>query len=114
MEEINRETTSDDRLYAMLIYVLSLPFTVLGPLIIWLLKREESQFVDYHGKQYFNFIISYFIYTVAASILIVVLIGIILLPVVGVMFLVFTIIAAVKSYNGEWYKFPLVIQFIKE
>lgn len=105
--------TNDERLFSMLIYVLSLPFPVLGPLVIWLLKREESEFVDYHGKEYFNFIVSYAIYTFVSSILIIVLIGVVLLFVLGIMVFVFTIIAAVKSYQGERYQFPLVIRFIK-
>ncbi|SHG57204.1 DUF4870 domain-containing protein [Ornithinibacillus halophilus] len=106
-------TTSDDRLYAMLLYVLSFPFTVLGPLLIWLLKREQSPFVDHHGKQYFNFIVSYFIYGIIGAILMFVLIGFVIVFALSIMAIVFTIIAAVKAYQGEWYKFPLVIEFLK-
>lgn len=105
--------TEDERLFSMLIYILSLPFPVLGPLVIWLLKREESEFVDYHGKEYFNFIVSYFIYGIISSILVIVLIGILMLIVLGIMTIVFTIIAAVKAYQGERYRFPLIIHFIK-
>src|SRR5690625_3410771 len=103
--------TNDERLFSMLIYVLSFPFPVLGPLVIWLLKREESEFVDYHGKEYFNFIVSYAIYSIVSCILMIVLIGFLLIFVVGILLTVFTIIAAVKSYQGERYKFPLVIRF---
>ncbi|MBM7599680.1 putative Tic20 family protein [Virgibacillus halotolerans] len=105
--------TNDERLFSMLIYVLSFPFPVLGPLVIWLLKREESEFIDYHGKEYFNFIVSYAIYSIVSTILMIVLIGFVLIFVVGIMLTVFTIIAAVKSYQGERYQFPLVIRFIK-
>ena len=106
-------TTEDDRLFAMLLYVLSLPFAVLGPLLIWLFKRESSEFVDFHGKEYFNFIISFTIYSIVSSILMIVLIGFILIFVVGVAWLVLTIIAAVKAYQGEAFRIPLVIRFIK-
>ncbi|WP_026908691.1 DUF4870 domain-containing protein [Paucisalibacillus globulus] len=106
-------TTEDDRLFAMLLYVLSLPFPVLGPLLIWLLRREHSEFVDFHGKEYFNFIISFTIYSIVSSILMIVLIGFILIFVVGVAALVLTIIAAVKAYQGEAFRIPLVIRFIK-
>lgn len=105
--------TNDERLFSMLIYVLSFPFPVLGPLVIWLLKREESEFIDYHGKEYFNFIVSYAIYSIVSTILMIILIGFVLIFVVGIMLTVFTIIAAVKSYQGERYQFPLVIRFIK-
>lgn len=107
-------TTEDDRLFAMLIYVLSFPFPVLGPLLIWLLKRDNSDFVDFHGKEYFNFIISFTIYGIVSSILMIVLIGFLLIFVVGVAALVLTIIAAVKAYQGERFRIPLVIRFIKQ
>jgi uncharacterized Tic20 family protein len=55
---------SEERMLAAAIYVLSLFVPVIGPLIIWLLKKDESSFVDYHGKEYFNFLISYTIYSV--------------------------------------------------
>ncbi len=105
--------TSDEKLMAMLIYVSSLFTYFIGPLIIWLLKRDESEFVDYHGKEYLNFVISYSIYLLVSSILTIVLIGFILAPVVTILSFIFTIIAAVKSYGGETYQIPLVIRFIK-
>ncbi|GAA0307136.1 hypothetical protein GGQ92_002050 [Gracilibacillus halotolerans] len=104
---------SDERLFSMLMYVLSFFTAIIGPLIIWLMKREDSEYVDFHGKQYFNFFLSYTIYGIVASISIIVLIGLLLAPVVAIMYFVFTIIAAVKAYNGEMYKIPLVIQFFK-
>jgi uncharacterized protein len=106
-------TTEDDRLFAMLLYLLSIPFAILGPLVIWLIKRDTSEFVDYHGKQYFNFLISFTIYMVGSWILMLVLIGFLLAFAVGITALVLTIIAAVKAYQGERWQFPLTIQFIK-
>lgn len=106
-------STKDERLYAMLIYLLSFPFPILAPLIIWLLKREESDFVDYHGKEYFNLLISYTIYFTVSGISVIILIGFLLLPIVGLMLTVFTIVAAIKAYGGERYRIPLIIHFIK-
>lgn len=105
--------TSDEKLMSMLIYVSSFFTYFVGPLIIWLMKREDSEFVDYHGKEFLNFMISYTIYGIVASILMIVLIGFILAPIVGLMAFIFTIIAAVKSYGGETYRIPTVIRFIK-
>ncbi|MEW5567863.1 DUF4870 domain-containing protein [Rossellomorea marisflavi] len=105
--------TSDEKLMAMLIYLTSFFTTFIGPLIIWLMKREDSEFVDFHGKEYLNFLISYTIYSIVASLLMLILIGFVLLPVVGILAFVFTIIAAVKSYGGETYRIPTVIRFIK-
>ncbi|KAB8139347.1 DUF4870 domain-containing protein [Gracilibacillus oryzae] len=104
---------SDDRLFSMLIYLLSLFFPIIAPLIIWLMKRDDSELVDFHGKEYFNFLISFTIYSIASTILMFVLIGFVLIFVVGIAALILTIIGAVKAYQGERYKLPLVIHFIK-
>lgn len=104
-------TTNDERIFAMLIYVTSFFTTFIGPLIIWLVKQESSAFVDYHGKHYFNFLISYFIYGIIASISIVIGIGFLLIPVVGIAVFIFTIIGAIKAYEGEIYHIPLTIPF---
>ncbi|WP_042355400.1 DUF4870 domain-containing protein [Bacillus rubiinfantis] len=104
---------SEERMLAALIYVLSFFAPVLGPLIIWLLKREESSFIDYHGKEYFNFFISYSIYLFISGLLTIVLIGFIGLFALGIMMFVFTIIAAIKAYEGSLYQFPLIIRLIK-
>ncbi|MBS4173174.1 DUF4870 domain-containing protein [Bacillus sp. FJAT-49736] len=106
-------TNKDERLMATLIYVSSFFTTFIGPLIIWLLKKDESSYVDYHGREYFNFLISYTIYGIVSGILVIVLIGAIALFVIGILAFIFTIIAAVKAYEGERYQIPLVIRFIK-
>ena len=106
-------TTSDDRLFAMLIYLTSLFFPLLGPLLIWMLKRDDSAFVDYHGNEYFNFLISYTVYGFISAILIIVLIGIVLAVVLGILVFIFTLIALFKAYNGQAYRIPLIFRFIK-
>ncbi|GIN93249.1 DUF4870 domain-containing protein [Siminovitchia terrae] len=105
--------SSSERTLAMAIYLTSFFTTLIGPLLIWLLKKDESPFIDFHGKEYLNFIISYAVYSIVASLLMLVLIGFILLSIIGVMVFIFTIIAAVKAYNGEIYHFPLVFRIIK-
>lgn len=106
-------TSSDERLLAMLVYVTSFFTTIIGPIIIWLIKREESAFIDYHGKEYLNFVISYFVYGIVAALSMLILIGFLLAPIVGIAAFVFTIIAAVKAYNGEMYRIPLIFRLIK-
>ena len=105
--------TRDERVLATLLYVSSFFTVFIGPLIIWLLKKEESSFIDYHGKEYFNFLISYSIYSFASIILMIVLIGILTIWLVGIYAFVFTIIAAVKAYDGKEYRIPLVFRLIK-
>ncbi|WP_084374851.1 DUF4870 domain-containing protein [Neobacillus soli] len=104
---------SDERLLAAGIYVLSLFFPVLAPLIIWLIKKDESSFIDYHGKEYFNFLISYAVYFFVSGILTIIIIGFVAMAILGVMLFVFTIIAAIKAYEGNEYRFPLIFRLIK-
>src|SRR3954471_7707150 len=104
---------SEERLLAAGIYVLSIFFPVIAPLVIWLIKKDESSFIDYHGREYFNFLISYTVYLTVAGISMIILIGFVLLPIVGVMLFIFTIIAAIKAYEGNEYRFPLIFRLIK-
>ncbi|MCM3767885.1 DUF4870 domain-containing protein [Neobacillus niacini] len=105
--------TNEERTFAVVLYVLNFFAPVIGPLIIWLIKKDESAFIDYHGKEYFNFMISYFIYSVVSGILVLVLIGALLLWVLGIAAFIFNIIAAVKAYEGQHYRFPLIFRLIK-
>jgi uncharacterized Tic20 family protein len=90
------------------------PFgSILGPLVLWLIKREDHPFVDDQGKQALNWQISIFIYAIIATFMIVVLIGLLLLPAVLIMWLVFTIVGAVKAQKGIAYRYPLTIPFVK-
>ncbi|HEY4552388.1 MAG TPA: DUF4870 domain-containing protein, partial [Bacillaceae bacterium] len=56
--------SNTEKVLAAAIYVSSFFFPILGPLIIWLLKKDESALIDYHGREYFNFFISYAVYGV--------------------------------------------------
>lgn len=111
--DYHEEPSSDDRVIAMLIYVTSFFTAIIGPLIIWLVKKDYSPFVNKHGKEYFNFVISYAIYSVIGFITIALLIGFVILPLVGLLGFIFTIVGAVKAFNGEVYRIPLSIPFIK-
>lgn len=110
--DYHQNVSEDEKLFAMLIYVSSFFTTIVGPLIIWLLKKD-SAFVDFHGKAYFNFIISYFIYSLICILFTIVFIGFIGLVIFGIMAFIFTIIAAIKSFEGNDYRIPLSIRFIK-
>jgi uncharacterized Tic20 family protein len=91
---------------------------VAGPLIIWLIKKQDSAYLDSVGKRVLNFQISYSIYGFAAATLVGLLwwlvVGLFLAPVyaiIAVAWLIFTIIGAVKESNGEAYDYPFVIKF---
>lgn len=85
---------------------------ILGPLILWLVKRAESPLLDRTGKEVLNFQISFTIYGVIAGFLCFVLIGLLLLPALFILWIVFMIIAAVKTSNGEEYRYPLTIRML--
>jgi len=105
--------SQEERVLAAILYVASFFTIFIGPLIIWLIKKNDSAFIDYHGKEYFNFLISYTVYTVVSIILMIVLIGILTIWLVGVYVFVFTIIAAVKAYEGDTYRIPFVFRLIR-
>ncbi len=86
---------------------------VVGPLVMWLIKKGEYPFVDEQGKEALNFQISIVIYAVVSAVLTLILIGIVLLIAVGILNIVCIILAAVKAQNGEHYRYPLSIRFIK-
>jgi uncharacterized Tic20 family protein len=98
------------------------PFlNILAPLIVWLVKKNDSLGIDAHGKESINFHLSWTLYPMIAGILLTVsIVGIILLPLlilamyvqIAVM-IVLTIIAGVKASNGELYRYPLTIRFLK-
>ncbi len=85
---------------------------LLGPLIVWLIKRDLSPEIDANGKESLNFQISMLIYDVIAGILCLVLIGIPILIALWIMNTVLVIVASVKTSNGEFYRYPLTIRFL--
>ena len=86
---------------------------ILGPLAIWLLKKDFYPSVDQHGKEALNFQISISIYFLAASALVVILIGVPLLIGLAVFNFVMIIIAAVKCKNGQAFRYPLSLRLLK-
>jgi uncharacterized protein len=87
-------------------------FAFLGPLLIMLIKGNESPWIRRQSVESLNFQISILIYGIVSAILIIVLIGILMLVAVGIFWLVFTIIGSVKAGNGEDYRYPLTIRMV--
>ena len=93
---------------------LGIPFgNIIGPLIIWLIKKDEFPMVDDQGRESLNFQISMTIYTIVSFFLCFVIIGFLLLPAVLVVDLILVIIASVKANKGDIYRYPFTIRFIK-
>src|SRR5438876_8109426 len=85
---------------------------LLGPLIVWLVKRGDSPEIDAHGKESLNFQLSMLIYDAIAAILCIVLIGIPILIILWIMNTVFVIIASIRASEGQLYRYPLTIRFL--
>ena len=85
---------------------------VIGPLVVWLIKKDEIPSVNQHGREALNFQISMTIYTIIAAFSFFIAIGIILFPAILLTNLILLIIAAVKANKGEFYRYPLTIRFI--
>ncbi|MDP4144579.1 MAG: DUF4870 domain-containing protein [Bacillota bacterium] len=107
------EVTSDDKNMAMLLNLLGIFTGFIGPLIIWLLYKEKSQFINESGKGCLNFQISFVIYYFAAFILTFIIIGLIAFPILGILFLIFAIKGTIEASNGRLYAFPMSITFLK-
>jgi uncharacterized Tic20 family protein len=110
---------SDARTWAMLCHIAAfagyaVPFgNVVGPLVVWALKKDQQEFVDFHGKESINFQITMTIAIIVAGFSILLLIGILLLPAVLLFDLIMKVVAAIKASNGEYFRYPLSIRFIK-
>lgn len=96
---------------AHLIPIVGLGF--IAPLVIWLIKKDEDPYVDWHGKEALNFQITLLIAVIVSAFLILLLIGIVLLPLVIIGGFVLMIIAGVKAANGEKWPYPVNIRFVK-
>ena len=112
--------SKDARMWAMLSHISAfavfvIPFVghILGPLLIWILKKEEFPFVDDQGKEALNFQISITIYGLISGIFVFILIGIPILIVLGIFALVMVVIAAISAFDGKAYRYPLTIRLIK-
>ena len=109
----------NDRNWAVLCHVVSfvgfvVPLgNIIGPLLVWLLRRADSPFIDLHGKEAVNFQISLTIYVVLSGLLVLALIGFLLLPVVLVFGIVVVIMAALRANAGLEYRYPMTIRLLK-
>lgn len=109
----------ESRTWAMLLHLsvflgYVIPFGgLIAPILIWQLKKDEFPDLDQHGKMVLNFLISMLIYGLVAFVLTFVLIGIFVALGLMVMGVVFPIVGAIKANNGEFWKYPLILQLVK-
>jgi uncharacterized protein len=114
------ELTTDAKNWAVICHLVALlgvplPLVghVVGPVVVWTMKRDDHPFIDDQGNESVNFQISMVIYMIAAIIGICLVVGLFLLPVLWVTNVIMVIVAAIKASNGEAYRYPFCLRLIK-
>jgi uncharacterized Tic20 family protein len=102
--------TPDEKNLALISHIITLISSFLAPLIIYLIKKDESAFIAEHAKESLNFQITVFIICI---VLIISIIGLLLIWLVGILTLVFVIVATIRASEGKLYRYPFSIRFIK-
>ncbi len=97
---------------ALLAHILGVALGFLGPLIIWLVKKDQSAFVDDQGKEALNFQLTMLIGFLVAGATTFVCIGFVLLPALVVVNIVFCILGGMQANKGVAYRYPVNIRFI--
>ena len=112
--------TENERTWGMLAHlsaltglVLPLAGIVIGPLVVWLARRDDSEFVAAHAKEALNFNISVLLGALACMLLMLVFIGFLLGTALFIAWLVMTLIAAIKASEGHPYRYPFSLRLVK-
>ena len=110
--------SAEERQWGMLAHLLALsgfiiPFgNLLAPLIVWQVKKETMPFVADQAKEALNFNITMSIAGIVAGLLMMVLIGFLLLPIIGLAWIILTIMAGLKANEGQQYRYPFTLRLI--
>lgn len=104
--------SSDDKNIATITHLGGTVFSFIPGLIVWILKKDDSAYLNDQAKEALNFQITIALAMFVSSILVWLLIGFILIPVVWILNIVFCIIAAIATSKGELYRYPLSLRLI--
>lgn len=112
------QPTGDERTWAILCHVGSYSWYIGIPglitvLVIWLIKKDQSPYVDYHGKESLNFQITMILWVAIGVLTFCLGVGIVILILDGIFNLIMVIVASIKASNGEYYRYPLTLRLIK-
>lgn len=112
MTETISTPTSEERNWALAAHLGPLLLSFIAPLVIWLVKKDESEYIADQAREALNFQITLFFAYLACIVLTFLLIGILLLPLVGLAQLILSILAALASSRGERYRYPFAIRLV--
>ena len=105
--------TADEKTLAILSHILTIVSSFIAPLIIYLVKKDDSPYVAEHAKESLNFQITMFILYIISAILIIVLIGILLIWLLSIANLVLVIVATIKASENKMYRYPVNFRLLK-
>lgn len=104
----------EEKTMAMLAHILAIVpgVGILAPLVIYLIKRNEGSFVEFHARESLNFQLTMIFAYIISAILILVLVGLFMLWVLPVVNIVLVIIATLRASEGRWYRYPFCIRIV--
>jgi uncharacterized protein len=105
--------SSDEKTMGILAHALTLVAPFLAPLIIYLVKKDESQFVKANALESLNFQLTVLICAIISTILVFIIVGIFLLIAIGIGSFILVIIASIKASEGKIYRYPVNFRLIK-
>jgi len=104
--------SNDDKNIVTITHLGGILFSFIPSLIVWLLKKDDSEYIAAQAKEALNFQITLLLAQFAAYVLVFILVGFLLLGLIWVFNIVFCIIAAISSSKGEYYRYPLTLRLI--
>ena len=103
-------TPENEKMWAVLVHALAIVFEFFAPLIGFLLFNGKGPFITHHVRESLNFGITM---VIAAVVLSITIIGIAFLWLLPIYWTIFRIVAAYKASQGEFYRYPATIRFLK-
>jgi hypothetical protein len=103
---------SNDKNIVTITHLGGILFSFIPSLIVWLLKKDDSEYIAAQAKEALNFQITLLLAQFVAYVLIFILVGFLLLGLIWIFNVVFCIIAAISSSKGEYYRYPLTLRLI--
>lgn len=113
MQPVAPLSDSDARTYATIAHAGNIIFPAVAPLIMWLIGKDKSPFVDKEAKEALNFGILAVVVYIVSSILMFILIGFLTWAAMGIMALIFGIQGAMKANKGDNYRYPVNVRLVK-
>ncbi|MCL9813959.1 DUF4870 domain-containing protein [Natranaeroarchaeum aerophilus] len=117
-EAFRHDVSGEERTWGVVVHAVAfigffIPLgNILGPLVVWAIKKDEGPFVDENGKQAVNFQITWTLLLIGAALSILLLVGLVLFPVLMIAYFILIIIAIIQASNDQVYEYPLTLDLV--